>query len=245
MVSPSDNGSWGRGVAVVPPRAWLDYLHRRLVAHPVAVDQVLAVVPLRRLESQDPLNCRHPQLASSLPPTSTAIFRYYCLAPLSSGRYHTCEVTADGLVECWGHDQSGQATPPSGEFASVSTGFLHTCGVRRDRSVECWGSNKDIHGREVGGTIFEMWLGALWTCRHLWSSIPPSARERVALTYLCLYLRPRVHGTTGSVPTNVPSVHPVSREACRMRLFESLVQLHDNYAERRRNQTPMTVIIIA
>ena len=28
----------------------------------------------------------------------------------------------DSTVACWGNDDSGQATPPAGEFASVSAG---------------------------------------------------------------------------------------------------------------------------
>ena len=35
---------------------------------------------------------------------------------------HTCGVRADGAVECWGLDRYGQATPPTGEFASVNAG---------------------------------------------------------------------------------------------------------------------------
>ncbi len=43
-------------------------------------------------------------------------------ASVSAGGFHTCGVSTDGSVECWGFDLSGQATPPSGEFASVSGG---------------------------------------------------------------------------------------------------------------------------
>ena len=36
---------------------------------------------------------------------------------------------------------SGQATPPSGEFASVSAGGVHTCGVRTRRLRRMLGLN--------------------------------------------------------------------------------------------------------
>ena len=48
-----------------------------------------------------------------------------------AGGFHTCGVRTDGSVECWGSNEDvggnevGQATPPSGEFASVSAGWVH------------------------------------------------------------------------------------------------------------------------
>ena len=47
----------------------------------------------------------------------------------------------DATVECWGHDEYGQATPPAGTFSQVSAGEHHTCGVRTDGSVVCWGND--------------------------------------------------------------------------------------------------------
>ena len=64
---------------------------------------------------------------------------------VNTGTYHTCGVSRNGSVECWGADESGQSTPPAGEFASVSAGGRHTCAVRSDGSVECWGW--DLYGQ--------------------------------------------------------------------------------------------------
>ena len=64
---------------------------------------------------------------------------------VNTGAYHTCGVSRNGSVECWGADESGQSTPPAGEFASVSAGGRHTCAVRSDGSVECWGW--DLYGQ--------------------------------------------------------------------------------------------------
>ncbi|MCL6640228.1 MAG: hypothetical protein K6T92_02540, partial [Candidatus Rokubacteria bacterium] len=60
---------------------------------------------------------------------------------LSAGAQHTCVITADETVACWGRDDAGQATPPAGRFIQVSGGATHTCGLRRDMTVICWGSN--------------------------------------------------------------------------------------------------------
>jgi hypothetical protein len=48
-------------------------------------------------------------------------------------------------LECWGYDDHGQSTPPSGSFESVSAGGSHACGVNSSGSLECWG--KDNYGQ--------------------------------------------------------------------------------------------------
>jgi hypothetical protein len=60
---------------------------------------------------------------------------------LSAGGGHTCGVNSSGSVECWGWNEYGQSTPPSGTFESVSSGMWHTCGVDSSGSLECWGYN--------------------------------------------------------------------------------------------------------
>ena len=55
---------------------------------------------------------------------------------------YACGVKTDDTVVCWGHNESGGATPSEGAFQSVSTGGAHTCGVRTGGRVVCWGSNE-------------------------------------------------------------------------------------------------------
>ena len=64
---------------------------------------------------------------------------------ISARGNHTCMVKTDGSIACWGYNDDGQATPPSGEFTSVSAGIGHTCGVTADGSVKCWGD--DYYGQ--------------------------------------------------------------------------------------------------
>ena len=44
---------------------------------------------------------------------------------------------------CWGDDDDGQSTPPSGEsFVAITAGDVHTCGLQQSGKVLCWGSDK-------------------------------------------------------------------------------------------------------
>lgn len=43
---------------------------------------------------------------------------------ISSGMKHACAVTrGDGEVHCWGRNDYGESTPPSGKFVHVSASF--------------------------------------------------------------------------------------------------------------------------
>ena len=71
-------------------------------------------------------------------------------ASVNTRLIHTCGVRADGSVQCWGLNHSGETGAPAGSFDSISAGAHHTCGLKTDGSLKCWGSNEDFHGNEVG-----------------------------------------------------------------------------------------------
>ncbi len=64
---------------------------------------------------------------------------------VSAGSSHTCALRSDGVVECWGVNDAGQApatqTASTGNFTQVSAWEHHTSALRGDGVVEGWGMN--------------------------------------------------------------------------------------------------------
>lgn len=93
------------------------------------------------------------------------------VAQVTTGTSHTCAVTSDGIVACWGLQTNGRlgngvtaaadiqvptavivtGTPlDTKQVASLSAGAAHTCAVATDATAVCWGSNGN--GRLGDGT---------------------------------------------------------------------------------------------
>ena len=104
---------------------------------------------------------------------------------LAAGTHHTCGLTAQGEVLCWGSGFYGQLgagegvqsadlpTPVAGghEFVDMDAGYLHTCGIDQDGRVYCWGSN--IYG-EVGDNSLGL---------HRYEPVPAITEERFSSVY--------------------------------------------------------------
>ncbi len=91
---------------------------------------------------------------AATPPMPSPVVRGASAA--ASGWAHTCAVTTDGRVHCWGNNQDGQlgdgtretrATPHTvvgllGSARSVTVGERHSCILAAGGGVKCWGSNQ-------------------------------------------------------------------------------------------------------
>ncbi len=60
---------------------------------------------------------------------------------ISAGDGHTCAVTVDGGLACWGNNSDKQSEAPAGLFTSVAAGGTLSCGVRNDGAAVCWGGD--------------------------------------------------------------------------------------------------------
>ena len=64
---------------------------------------------------------------------------------VDAGREHTCAVTFEGRLRCWGADALGQSSPPGGSdyFSVSSNAFANfNCAKTHRGKVRCWGDNR-------------------------------------------------------------------------------------------------------
>jgi len=86
---------------------------------------------------------------------------------ISAGNRHTCLIRKDGSVDCWGANDYGESTPPSGSFIQISAGWHRTCGIRTNARLECWGSNYYEEPTLLSGSFTQVSVGNFHTCAIL------------------------------------------------------------------------------
>jgi cysteine-rich repeat protein len=62
------------------------------------------------------------------------------LNELVAGPGHVCAIRGDSGLTCWGSNELGEASPPSGSFTSVAAGGNQSCAIRTNGQLVCWGN---------------------------------------------------------------------------------------------------------
>jgi alpha-tubulin suppressor-like RCC1 family protein len=60
-------------------------------------------------------------------------------AAVDAGEHHTCALTPERSVVCWGSNKRAQAAPPAGRFRTIDAGWGVTCAISTSSALACWG----------------------------------------------------------------------------------------------------------
>jgi len=64
---------------------------------------------------------------------------------LALGNAHSCGLTTDGNVQCWG-DNSDEQSKDIADMTYITAGYQTTCGIKIDGTASCWGKTEKAYG---------------------------------------------------------------------------------------------------
>jgi alpha-tubulin suppressor-like RCC1 family protein len=91
---------------------------------------------------------------SSIPVATYLLSNWQKVIAVESGGSHSCTLTTQGNLVCWGLNDMGQVGDTGADtssvphyledttFTKIATGIRNTCGVRNGGSIVCWGDNE-------------------------------------------------------------------------------------------------------
>ena len=91
---------------------------------------------------------------------------YGMFTQVSSGHFHSCAISIDGRVQCWGKLTEVPPSQKSHEtYDQVCSGEYHSCAIRRhDGKVECWGRNDFGESTPLSSSFIQISCGNGHTC---------------------------------------------------------------------------------
>jgi Regulator of chromosome condensation (RCC1) repeat len=138
-------------------------------------------------EHQTPVG---PDIQSSVSASATPL----AFTQVKAGRDHSCGLTTDHLIYCWGRNQGGQIgdgtttdrftpVPVVGglHFIAVATGAYNSCGITTANRLFCWGWNS--HGQSgTGSSAYGIVVPTLVKGGLRWRAVATGGEYTCAIT---------------------------------------------------------------
>jgi hypothetical protein len=113
---------------------------------------------------------------------------YDTFTEVAVGHQHACAIRkSDGSLRCWGSNDLGQATPPTGAFVQVVAHDDHSCAIRTDGTIACWGKDYRVLADPPAGKFTQLSASSHLFCGLrdtgavvCWGSYAPSLVNKIA-----------------------------------------------------------------
>ncbi|RHY53683.1 hypothetical protein DYB38_000931 [Aphanomyces astaci] len=84
---------------------------------------------------------------------------------VSCGYQFCCAIRVNDVVDCWGSDEFGEASPPPNmPVLQLAAGWGHTCAVTKSWALRCWGDNSLGQASPPAGLFYQVTTGTTHSC---------------------------------------------------------------------------------